>query len=66
MSIEGVFNDVNLGCSSLSSQKEYVISESMLNSGSFGHIWMAQHVRDQTLFVLKRIRIVTMSLLVDI
>ena len=30
----------------------------MLNSGSFGHIWMARGIRDQSLFILKRIRIV--------
>ena len=44
--------------SPLNNQRDYVISESMLNSGSFGHIWMARGLRDQSLFILKRIRIV--------
>ena len=56
--LDNLVNNLNLGCSQFSSQRKYVISESMLSSGSFGHIWMARNVADHSLSVLKRIRIV--------
>ena len=58
--IDNLVNNMNLGCSQFSSQRKYVISESMLSSGSFGHVWMARSVADHSLSVLKRIRIVTL------
>lgn len=57
--LDNLVNNMNLGCSQFSSQRKYVISESMLSSGSFGHVWMARNVADHSLSVLKRIRIVT-------
>lgn len=56
--VDDIIDELNLGCSSLSSQAKYVISESMLSSGSFSHIWMARMLRSQQLYILKRIRIV--------
>lgn len=59
--LDNLVNNMNLGCSQFSSQRKYVISESMLSSGSFGHVWMARSVADHSLSVLKRIRIVMRS-----
>lgn len=56
--VDNLANTMNLGCSQFSSQRKYVISESMLSSGSFGHVWMARNLADHSLSVLKRIRIV--------
>ena len=59
--LDDIASDMKLGCSQFNGQQEYVISESMLSSGSFGHIWMARNVHDHSLFILKRIRIVLLN-----
>ena len=59
--LDDVVDELNLGCSSFSSQTKYVISESMLSSGSFGHVWTARMLSSQHLYILKRIRIVQLS-----